>query len=170
MRKILLSEKVIQERIQHLASEINEHLVSKKIKNLTLIWIADGAAFFAEDLAKYLNINLEVFSIKISSYGNEKKSYREPLLIGSLPDVKGKDLLLLDDILDTGNTLFFAKNLLKENKAKEIFTCVLLDKKIKNEKKMNSDFVGFEIENVFVYGYGLDLEDKLRELRDVYFE
>jgi len=170
MDKILIAEQDIQQRVKALAHEINVFLEAKKIKKVSVIWIAEGAVFFAKDLVEYLNANveIEIFSIKISTYENAKKFWREPVLVGSIPDVESKDVLLIDDILDTGHTLTFAKNILVEQGAKNIFTCVFLNKKLECVKKINPDFFGFEIDDVFVYGYGLDKENTLRELRDLY--
>jgi hypoxanthine phosphoribosyltransferase len=103
--------------------------------------------------------------IRVSSYGMKTKSIGTPQIIHSLTiDIKNRDVLLIDDILDTGKTLKLVSELVRELKPSSLRTCVLLDKKARREVPIEADFVGFEIPDRFVVGYGLDFAERYRNL------
>lgn len=166
--KKLISEEKIKKRITGLAKEISSHIKSKNIKDLHIICLLKGSFIFSADLIRELhrnNISPRVDFISISSYGSKKQSSGKIKINGKLSEsVMGKDVLLVDDILESGRTIHYMKAMLIKKGAKRIMTAVLLHKKDKLVKKVKADFSGFIIEDKFVVGYGLDFAGNYREL------
>ncbi len=162
LENILVSEASIKRRIKKLGTEIEETYGDEEI---TVISIINGAILFTADLLRYIPNPVRLDCIRISSYRNETKSIGKPKLIHSLTlGVTNRHVLLIDDILDTGKTLaMVTKNIAKLNPA-SLKTCVLLDKKGRREVPFNAEFVGFQIPDKFVVGYGLDFAERYRNL------
>ena len=164
---VLITPADIQKRVGELAAEISAWLEADADAPLGL-WLAEGALYFAADLTRNIKCDpLEICSLKVSSYGLANVPSGKPVIIGALPDVRGRKVLLVDDILDTGRTLKTVHRELAANGAGEIRTCFLLDKKTGKSKYLKPDYVGFEIENVFVFGYGLDYSERGRNFPDI---
>lgn len=164
---VLINHADIQKRVGELAAEISAWLEADADAPLVL-WLAEGALYFAADLTRNIKCDpLEICSLKVSSYGLANVPSGKPVIIGALPDVRGRKVLLVDDILDTGRTLETVHRELAANGAGEIRTCFLLDKKTGKSKYLKPDYVGFEIENVFVFGYGLDYSERGRNFPDI---
>lgn len=164
---VLINHADIQKRVGELAAEISAWLEADADAPLVL-WLAEGALYFAADLTRNIKCDpLEICSLKVSSYGLANVPSGKPVIIGALPDVRGRKVLLVDDILDTGRTLKTVHRELAANGAGEIRTCFLLDKKTGKSKYLKPDYVGFEIENVFVFGYGLDYSERGRNFPDI---
>ncbi|MBP7212212.1 hypoxanthine phosphoribosyltransferase [bacterium] len=161
--KKLFSEEVLQTRIQELAKEINK---TYKNEEISLICVLKGSVMFMTDLAKYLTMPVRMEFIRLSSYGTAFSSSGKvnPVDI-NLPDLNGKNVLIIEDIIDTGITAKFLIDLINDRfNTKTTRFCSLLDKKSKRENDMQPDFAGFEIENLFVVGYGLDYEGYYRNI------
>ncbi len=163
--KVMLSEEQIQDRINELAKQINEDF---KGETVTLVSVLTGGIMFSTDLAKRLDIDVVYDFIDISSYGegeDREKSGDIKLNRDLLFDIEGKNVILVEDIIDTGKSIKYLKEYLKLRNPKSIKICSLLNKQEKREiKDLEVEYIGFEIENKFVVGYGLDYDQKLRNL------
>ena len=160
---VLISEKEIDNRILEIADRINKDYEGEE---LTLICVLKGGVMFMCDLAKRLNLNVRLDFMSVSSYGSETKSSGVVKIIKDLDDsIDGKNVLVVEDIIDSGNTLSYLIDILKKRGPKSIKLCTLLDKPSRREKKdVFVDYVCFEIEDRFVVGYGLDYDQRYRNL------
>ena len=158
---VLISEKEIDNRILEIADRINKDYEGEE---LTLICVLKGGVMFMCDLAKRLNLNVRLDFMSVSSYGSETKSSGVVKIIKDLDDsIDGKNVLVVEDIIDSGNTLSYLMDILKKRGPKSIKLCTLLDKPSRREKKdVFVDYVCFEIEDKFVVGYGLDNDQRYR--------
>lgn len=162
LQKILLSSQKIDRRVKELAVEIDRYYKDREILLVTLL---DGAIVFAADLIRNLTIPLRLDCIRVSSYGNSTDPETAPRILSSLKsEVLQKHVLLVDDILDTGNTM---KSVYEEVSAKDpasVQTCVFLDKPERRQNNFKADWSGFSIPDEFVVGYGLDYAGRYRQL------
>ena len=160
---VLISEKEIDNRILEIADRINKDYEGEE---LTLICVLKGGVMFMCDLAKRLNLNVRLDFMSVSSYGSQTKSSGVVKIIKDLDDsIDGKNVLVVEDIIDSGNTLSYLMDILKKRGPKSIRLCTLLDKPSRREKKdVFVDYVCFEIEDKFVVGYGLDYDQRYRNL------
>jgi hypoxanthine phosphoribosyltransferase len=160
--EVLLTEKQIRARVKTLAREIKGVYGDKEF---TIISLINGAVMFTSDLMREIDNPVRLDCIRVSSYGAKTKSIGTPQIIHSLTiDIARRDVLLIDDILDTGKTLKLVSDLVRDLKPASLRTCVLLDKKARREVDIEADFVGFEIPDKFVVGYGLDFAERYRNL------
>ena len=158
----LLSAQRIAERLQTLAQQINRFYQGKEI---LLVSILDGAIIFTADLLRLLKVPTQLDCLRISSYGNSTTPETAPQITSSLKsDLKGKHVLLVDDILDTGKTMKQATEEVTTLHPDSVRTCVFLDKPDNRTNGFEADWVGFSIPNEFVVGYGLDYAGRFREL------
>lgn len=161
---VLFTAAEIKDRIEALASEIAQ----KNSGNLTIVALLRGSFIFAADLVRELyalGLHPEIDFMTLSSYGSSAQSSGEVKIGQDIrDDMNGRDVLVIDDILETGRTLQFAMELLKSRGAASVQTAVLLEKPGKLEVKVKADFVGFSIPDKFVVGYGLDYANHYREL------
>ena len=146
-----------------IAEKINEDY---KGEELTLICVLKGGVMFMCDLAKRLNLNVKLDFMSVSSYGADTKSSGVVKIIKDLDNsIIDKNVLVVEDIIDSGNTLSYLLDILKKRGPKSIKLCTLLDKPSRREKKdVHVDYVCFAIEDKFVVGYGLDYDQKYRNL------
>lgn len=160
---VLINEEKLQARISEVAKEISNDF---KGEELVLICILKGAVYFAVDLSKKLTNNTVMLDfMKVSSYGNNLETTGKiNFKLDTSIDIENKNVIIVEDIIDSGITLNYLYNYLKTKNPKILKICVLLDKKERRQKEINIDYVGFEIQNKFVVGYGLDYEDKYRNL------
>ena len=160
---VLISEKEIDNRILEIADRINKDYEGEE---LTLICVLKGGVMFMCDLARKLNLSVRLDFMSVSSYGSETKSSGVVKIIKDLDDsIDGKNVLVVEDIIDSGNTLSYLMDILKKRGPKSIKLCTLLDKPSRREKKdVFVDYVCFEIEDKFVVGYGLDYDQRYRNL------
>ena len=160
---VLISEKEIDNRILEIADRINKDYEGEE---LTLICVLKGGVMFMCDLAKRLNLNVRLDFMSVSSYGSQTKSSGVVKIIKDLDDsIDDKNVLVVEDIIDSGNTLSYLMDILKKRGPKSIKLCTLLDKPSRREKKdVLVDYVCFEIEDKFVVGYGLDYDQRYRNL------
>lgn len=162
LAEILLTEEQIRQRIKSLAREIKAIYGEKEF---TIISLINGAVMFTADLMREIDNPVRLDCIRVSSYGAKTKSIGTPQVIYNLTlDIANRDVLVIDDILDTGKTLKLVRDLVQELKPSSLRTCVLLDKKARREVSLEADFVGFEIPDKFVVGYGLDFAERYRNL------
>lgn len=160
--KVLINEDKIKNRIKEIAQEI---LKDFKNEEIVFVCILKGAAYFAIDLSKELNNNLILDFMKVNSYGDELQSSGTiNFKLDISTDIKDKNVIIVEDIIDSGLTLNYIYDYLVKKYPKNLKICVLLDKKERRVKPINVDYTGFEIENKFVLGYGLDYKDKYRNL------
>ena len=161
--KILLDETKIQTEIKKLAAILNDEY---KNEELYLVCVLKGSVMFMTDLSKYLDMPFKMEFIRLSSYGNGFKSSGKVNAVDiSLPDLNGKNILIVEDIVDTGHTAKFLVDFINHNfKPKNLKFCSLLDKKIKREVVFEPDYYVFEIDDKFLVGYGLDYEGYYRNL------
>lgn len=160
-----LSEEVIQNRIKEMAAEISRDYAGKRP---LFIAILNGSFMFAADLFKHLSINAEICFIKLASYEGMKSSGNVVTSIGLEDDLFGKDVVIVEDIVDTGKTLhnFLPKLLHQQPKSLKIAS--LLHKPEATEYPLQLDYIGFDIPNKFVVGYGLDYDGLGRNLKEIY--
>ncbi len=163
--RVLISQAQISERLSTLAARIDAQVPAGPIH---VVMILAGAIFFGVDLARLLAREATLGFLSASSYGaGTQSSGRVEIDASCLGEVAGRNVLLVDDILDTGRTLARARALLQEKHPASVHTCVLLDKPARRETVMEADYVGFTIDNHFVVGYGLDLDGRYRTLPDI---
>lgn len=159
--KVLIDEEKLEKRVKELAKEIEEDY---KDKEINLICILKGSIMLTCDLAKNINRNVMIDFLRVSSYENDK-SKTISFVKGLLPDIKGKDIILIEDIIDSGKTMNFLVPLLSKMKPNSIKICTLLDKPSRRTIPFEADYVGFTIEDKFVLGYGMDYNQKYRNLK-----
>lgn len=162
IKEVLLSEDDIQNIVNRLGKQITEDY---KDKNLLMISILKGSVVFMSDLMRAINTTCRIDFMCVSSYGSATKSSGNVKIIKDLDiDLNGYDVLLVEDILDSGNTLHYIRGLLAQRGAKSIRICTFLDKPTRRTADVRADYVGFEIGDEFVVGYGLDFDEKYRNL------
>ena len=160
--KVLINKEQINNREKELAIQIEKDYQNKEI---VMICILKGAAYFAIDLSKKIKNNIIMDFMKVSSYGNAKESSGNiKFALDISESIKGKDIIIVEDIIDTGYTLNYLTDYLKKKEPNSIKICVLLDKKSRRKINVPVDYVGFEIEDKFVLGYGLDYEGEYRNI------
>lgn len=163
LESVLFTEDQIKRRIRQLAREIKQVYGDKEF---TIVSLINGAVMFTADLMREIDNPVRLDCVRVSSYGSSTRSAGTPQIVASLTlDIANRDVLLIDDILDTGKTLALVSDLARKLKPSSLRACVLLDKKARREVKFEADFVGFEIPNKFVVGYGLDFAERYRNLR-----
>ena len=159
---VLVSAAAIRRRIREIGAAINHDYAGK---DMMVVAIVNGALIFAADLLRQLNSPLRLDCLRASSYHDGTKAIGEPRIVDQMKlDVSGHHVLLVDDILDTGKTLAAVAGLIKTKGALTVKTCVLLDKKARRAVPFDADYVGFDIPNEFVVGYGLDFNERYRNL------
>jgi hypoxanthine phosphoribosyltransferase len=163
--EIYLSETAIQERVKNIAESINEEY---KDKRPLFIAILNGSFMFAADLFKYLTINSEISFIKLASYRGMKSTGNVITSIGLDADLFGKDLVIIEDIVDTGKTLYNFLPKLRDHHPSSLKIAALLHKPEATRFPLNLDYVGFSIPDKFVVGYGLDYDGLGRNLKEIY--
>ena len=161
--KVLIEKKKLEKRIEELATEIQKDYLGEDI---LVICILKGSLYFTVDLTKKINnYKLEIDFMRISSYGDELTSSGKINIIKDLEtDINGRNVLIVEDIIDTGNTLYYLKDILEKRNPRSLKICTLLDKKSRRIKNVVPEYIGFEIEDKFVVGYGLDYKDCFRNL------
>lgn len=161
--KVLFSEAEIQNAIKKLGDKINNDY---KGEELFLVCVLKGAVMFMADLAKHLKMPVDMEFIRLSSYGSGFTSTGKVNAVDiSLPDLNGKNVLIIEDIIDTGHTARFLMDFMKHNfKAKSVKFCSLLDKRIKREVDIDPDYYGLDVDDKFLVGYGLDYDGFYRNL------
>ncbi len=162
IERVLLSEETIKSRIKEMAARLDEEY---KGKRPLMVAILKGSVVFFTDLIREMSIDIEMDFMSISSYGNGVKSSGEVKMIKDLDGkIEGKDVIIVEDIIDSGYTLSYLKKLLLARNPSSLKICTLLDKPSRREADIEVDFRGFEVADEFVVGYGLDYAGSYRNL------
>ena len=159
--KTLLTREEVEKRIKELAKEIEKDYCGK---DLLVIGLLKGSIMFMSDLIKEMDLPVMIYFMSVSSYSGTTSTGVINVLKDTDISVKDKDVLIVEDIIDTGLTLSHVKKLLEDRGAKSLKICTLLDKPSRRTVEMKGDYVGFEIPDEFVVGYGLDYDQHHRNL------
>jgi len=157
----LITEEQIAQRVREIAARLTHDFAGR---DLVVVAVLNGTIMFLADLIRHLSIPLRLDFIGVSSYGLGSESGELVFTKELRLDVRGRDVLLVDDILDTGKTLRRVLEKLRELKPRRIKVCVLLEKAARRIEKVKADYVGFSIPDLFVVGYGLDFAENYRNL------
>lgn len=165
LEKILITREELSTRVKELAKTLDDEY---KGKNPIVVCILKGSTLFFADLVREMKIPVEFDFLAISSYGNKTKSSGEVKMIKDLDNlIENRHVLIIEDIVDSGYTLTYLKKLLSSRGPASVKICTLLDKKSRREVPLEPDFCGFEIDDYFVVGYGLDYAQKYRNLPEI---
>jgi len=160
--QVLISQADIQQRVRELAAEISHDYAGKE---LTLVGVLKGAFIFLSDLARHLEVSNTIEFMSVSSYGASTTTSGEVrVLLDLRKSIEGKHVLIVEDIVDTGLTLHYLLELLATREPASLKTCALVRKKERHEVDIVADYLGFDIPNVWVVGYGLDYDELYRAL------
>jgi hypoxanthine phosphoribosyltransferase len=167
MRKeILYSRTQIQEKVKEIANCISHDYAGRE---LIIIGILKGAFVFMADLIRELSIPCKIDFVRAASYGAGQETSGKVVMTKDIEtSIKGKDILIVEDIVDTGLTLTYLVDWLKERNPKSLKVCAFLDKRKRRKVDFEADYVGFTIDDGFVVGYGLDFNEQARYLPEVY--
>jgi len=165
-RKILFPRDVIERRVQEIAAQLSADYAGREI---IVIGILKGAFIFMADLIRAMNIPCKVDFVRVASYGAGSESSGKVVLTKDIEtSIKDKDILVVEDIIDTGLTLTYLVNWLRERNPKSLKVCAFLDKRKRRKVHFEADYACFTIDDGFVVGYGLDFNEQARFLPEVY--
>jgi hypoxanthine phosphoribosyltransferase len=163
--RVLITREQIAAKVADLGERITADFAGEPV---LLIGVLKGATIFLADLARQIQLDVSFDFIAVSSYGNAKRQSGEVRLVKDVDhSVEGKNIILVEDILDTGLTLTYIKNLLHGHRPKALKVAALLDKTSRRIEPIQGDYVGFQIPDEFVVGYGLDFGEHYRNLPDI---
>jgi hypoxanthine phosphoribosyltransferase len=164
--RVLINREEIDEAVTRLAREIRRDYQGKQP---LLVGILKGSFMFMADLIRRLDLPLEIDFIKLSSYGAGKETSGKVRVIQGLKTpVKGKDVLIIEDIVDTGITISFLFDYLRKKKPASLRLCALTEKPSRRRVSLHIDYLGFTVPDKFLVGYGLDFDERFRNLPDIY--
>ena len=159
---ILFNEQVLANRVHELGEEISKDYADEEV---LLVGILKGASVFLSDLIRHISIPAYIDYMVVSSYGNSAETSGVVRIIKDLEEnIEGKNIIIIEDIIDTGLTLAFLKQNLLSRNPKSLKICTLLDKPARREKEILIDYKGFEVPDEFIIGYGIDYAEKYRNL------
>ena len=161
---VMIDEERLMKRVVELAKQLENDF---REKDPLMICVLKGSTMFFADLARNMDIPLRFDFMAVSSYGAGTTSGRLKMKKDLDSSVEGRHVIIVEDIMDSGNTLFYLKGLLSERNAASVSICTLLDKPSRREADIKPDYTGFEIENEFVVGYGLDYNERYRNMKIV---
>lgn len=165
-KQILFSRDEIQKRVREIASQISKDYAGRE---LVVIGILKGAFIFMADLVRELSVPCKVDFVRVASYGAGSESSGKVVMTKDIEtSIKGRDILIVEDIVDSGLTLQYLVNWLKERSPHSLKICVFLDKRKRRKVSFEADYAGFTIDDGFVVGYGLDFDEQFRFFPDVY--
>ena len=163
--KVLLRRTAIERRVQVIAREISRDFRGESVH---LIGVLKGAAIFLSDLIRQISLDTSLDFMAVSSYGKNKETSGQVRLTKDLDtSIQGLNVILIEDILDTGLTLNYLQRILQQRRPKTLRIAALLDKPARRIQAVHADYVGFTIPNEFVVGYGLDYAEHYRNLKDI---
>jgi hypoxanthine phosphoribosyltransferase len=163
--KVLITREEIGQAITRLASEIRQDYQGKRP---LLIGVLKGSFVFMADLIRHLDLPLEIDFIKLSSYGAAKETSGKVRMVQPLKTaIKGRDVLVIEDIVDTGITISFLLDYLRKKKPASLKLCSLTDKPSRRQIPLSIDYLGFTVPDKFIVGYGLDFDEEFRYLPDI---
>ena len=159
---VLIPEEEVEKKIREMAEQITKDYAGKELK---LICILKGSVFFTTELAKRIGLPVKLDFMSVSSYGDDVNSSGRVRIVKDLDEsIRGQDVLVIEDIIDSGHTLSFLLEMLKSRQPESIALCTLLDKPSRRVVDVHVDYSGFEIPDEFVVGYGLDYAQRYRAL------
>jgi hypoxanthine phosphoribosyltransferase len=162
LERVLFDEPAIHRRLDDIAAQISNDY---RERELTVIAVLHGSLMFVADLLRRIPLPLKLECLSVASYHGKTQTSGEVIFKQiTLPDIVGRDVLILDDILDSGHTLAAIREALEMAKPQSSRVCVLLSKKKQRAREVETDYIGFEIEDEFVVGYGLDFRERYRNL------
>ena len=165
-QQVLIDHETLQHRIAELGAQISQDYQGKTI---VLVGILKGAVMFLADLARHITVPSQLDFMAVSSYGQSSYSSGVVRIIKDLDhSIEGKDVLIVEDIIDTGLTLAYLREVLLARRPRSLRVCCLLDKPSRRKVEVPVDYRGFEIPDEFVVGYGLDYREMYRNLGDIY--
>lgn len=165
--KVLITSEEIKRTVARLASEIRKDYLGK---HPLLIGVLKGSFVFMADLVRQLDLPLEIDFVTLSSYGAARETSGKVRVVQGLKTpIKGKDVLVIEDIVDTGITISFLLNYLRRKKPASLKLCSLTDKPSRRQVPVSIDYLGFTLPDKFVVGYGLDFDEEFRYLPDICF-
>ncbi len=164
---LLISEEEIQERVKILARQITKDFKNKKLPPI-VIGVLNGSFYFMADLLRAMKIEAEMDFIKISSYQKTDSTGTVRLIKDISADITGRDIILVEDIIDTGLSINFLRKHFEYSSPSSVSVATLLYKKEISQVETEPEYIGFNIPNKFVVGYGLDIEQQYRRLKDIY--
>jgi hypoxanthine phosphoribosyltransferase len=163
----LFSQEQIVSIVQRLADQISKDYQERE---LVLVCILKGAFVFLSDLIRHLQIPVQVDFVRLASYGSGMKTSGKIEITKDIEiALEKKDVLIIEDIIDSGRTLQFLKDRLARQKPHSIKICALLDKKTRREVEMEADYLGAEVDDIFIVGYGIDFNEDYRHLPEIYY-
>ena len=163
----LLSQEQIASIVKGLANQISKDYAGKE---LVLVCILKGAFMFLSDLIRHLRIPVQVDFVRLGSYGSGMKTSGKIEITKDVEiPIEKKDVLIIEDIIDSGRTLQFLKDRLALLNPRSIKVCALLDKKARREVDMEADYLGTEVDDIFIVGYGIDFNENYRHLPEIYY-
>lgn len=165
LAKVLVDRESIGRRVCELGGMITQDFQAEGVREVTVICVTNGSVIFAADLLRHLNLYARLDCIRVSSYQDADQPVTDPAVLSQIRlDITDRDVLLLDDIFDTGKTLQALVHLFRDLGPRRLKTCVLLEKMGRSQARIRPDYVGFHIPNEFVVGYGLDFAERYRNL------
>jgi hypoxanthine phosphoribosyltransferase len=165
VQELIIAQQDIAKRIKELGAAITKDYERGQ---LLVIGVLKGAFMFVADLVREIQLEMEIDFVRLSSYGMATTSGRLRFIKDIELDIHNKNILIVEDIIDTGHTLAFLKQSFAERGAHSIRFCALIDKKERREVDVAADYVGFEVQGGFLVGYGLDCREQFRQLPEVY--
>jgi hypoxanthine phosphoribosyltransferase len=164
---LMLSREQIASLVQGLADRISKDYNGRE---LIMVCILKGAFMFLVDLVRYLKIPVKIDFVRLASYGSGMKSSGNIEITKDIElPIEGKDVLIIEDIIDSGHTLQFLKDRIILSNPRSVKICALLDKKARREVEMEADYLGIEVDDVFIVGYGIDFNENYRHLPEIYY-
>lgn len=163
--KPLISAEEISKRVKELGKEITGDYIGR---NPLLIGVLKGGFIFLADLARQIGLDIGIDFVRVASYGDKESPGQPELLVDVSTPLQDRDIILVEDLLDTGGTIEFLRDIVLSRKPASFKICALVDKRERREKEVEADYLGFEIEKGFIVGYGTDWAEKGRNLPGIY--
>jgi len=165
-KEIVINQTDITQRVNELGTAITHDYTDAQ---LLVVGVLNGAFIFMADLVREIKLDLQIDFVRVASYGMSTTSSGEIRFSKDVElDIKDRDILIVEDIIDTGRTLACLHNYLNERGAKSVRTCALIDKKERREIEVVIEYVGFEVKEGFLVGYGLDCREQYRQLGEIF--
>src|SRR4030066_1334858 len=163
----LMTAEEIATIVKNLADQISRDYSGKE---LILVCILKGAFMFLSDLVRHLEIPVKIDFVRLASYGSGMKTSGRIEITKDIElPIEGKDVLIVEDIIDSGHTLQFLKDRITLSNPRSVKICALLDKKARREVEMEADYLGIEVDDVFIVGYGIDFNENYRYLPEIHY-
>ena len=165
-KRLLYSKEIIDKRVRELAQGISRDYEGREV---VFVCVLKGAFMFLADLSRYLTISYVVDFVRLRSYGSQSESSGTVTVTKDIEvSIEGRDVIILEDIVDTGTTLVYLRDMLEKRNPASLKICTLIDKKERRVVEIDTDYVGFDLDEGFVIGYGLDFNERFRCLPSVY--